>query len=250
MDQRPNDPSFPSASEALSWLIAMGADEIILEAPVDRFLTPASAEKPGVLPQTQHTTPVAPVASASSADTCNTMAELAQALNYFETHPLRKSATQLSFFEGREGAQILIISDRPRNDEDRSGMVFAGKARILLENMLAAIDLKIADVAMMNMIPWRPPGNRSPTENEINLVLPFAKRALELLKPKFILAFSSVPGQYLAGGDASILRQRGKWQSVNNAPLLATLHPDELLKFPLHKKMAWRDLQLFREKIK
>ncbi len=249
MDQRPNDPISPSASEAFGWLIAMGADEIILEQPVDRFVTPVVAEKPKAIEASQNVKSSAVVANSSGAENCNTLAELTQALNYFETHPLRKSATQLSFFEGPEDAQILLFSDRPRNEEDRSGMVFAGKARALLENMLAAIDVKIADVAMINLIPWRPPGNRSPTENEINLALPFAKRALQLLNPKFILAFSSVPGQYLAGGDPSILRQRGKWQNLNEAMMLATLHPDELLKFPLHKKMAWRDLQLFRDRL-
>jgi uracil-DNA glycosylase len=247
MDEKPNDPAFDSASNALSWLVSMGADEIVLEHPVNRFAAPVVLEKPKPAPVLLKPTSVA---APSQAETCNSIAELTQALNYFESHPLRKSATQLSFFEGPQDAEILLISDRPRNEEDRSGLVFAGKSRVLLENMLAAIQLKIEDVGLMNLIPWRPPGNRSPTENEINLVLPFAKRALEILKPKFILAFSSVPGQYLAGGDASILRQRGKWQHVNAAQMLATLHPDELLKFPLHKKMAWRDLQIFRDGLK
>jgi uracil-DNA glycosylase len=213
---------------------------------VDRFVANVVMEKPKPLIVVAKPA----IATPSQAEACNSIAELTQALNYFEAHPLRKSATQLSFFEGPEAAEILLISDRPRNEEDRSGLVFAGKSRVLLENMLAAIQLKIEDVGLLNLIPWRPPGNRSPTENEINLVVPFAKRALEILKPKFILAFSSVPGQYLAGGDASILRQRGKWQHVNAAQMVATLHPDELLKFPLHKKMAWRDLQIFRDGLK
>ncbi len=230
----------------------MGADEIHLEQPLDRFAASLIVEKPKPAAAAAFVVPTKPAAAMhapSQADSCNSIADLTQALNYFESHPLRKSATQLSFFEGPETADILIISDRPRSEEDRSGLVFAGKSRVLLENMLTAIQLKIENIAMMNLIPWRPAGNASPTEAQINLILPFAKRALELLKPKFILAFSSVPGQYLAGGDQSILRQRGKWQTVNGAPMMATLHPDELLKFPLHKKMAWRDLQLFRDKL-
>jgi uracil-DNA glycosylase len=246
MHEKPNDPAFDSASDALSWLIAMGADEITLEQPVDRFAASLVADKPKALAPQVRATPEKEIAP-SQALNCNSIAELTQALNYFESHPLRKSATQLSFFEGREDAEILIISDRPRNEEDRSGLVFAGKSRVLLENMLAAIDLKIHDVGMLNLVPWRPAGNASPTEAQIKLVLPFAQRALEILKPKFILAFSALPGQYLAGGDVSILRQRGKWQDVNGIQMLATLHPDELLKFPLHKKMAWRDLQIFRD---
>ena len=183
------------------------------------------------------------------AEACGTIEALTQALNYFDANPLRKSATQLSFIEGNLTSPILIMGDRPRNEEDRSGQVFAGKSRVLLQAMLAAIDVKIEDVAMANFIAWRPPGNRAPLENEIAMCLPFAARAIELIQPKLILSFGAIAGQYLAGGDASIIRQRGKWQAVGAAALLATLHPDELLKFPAQKKLAWRDLLAFRLKL-
>jgi uracil-DNA glycosylase len=104
-------------------------------------------------------------------------------------------------------------------------------------------------VMLMNFIPWRPPGNRQPLENEIAACLPFAARAIALAGPKLILSLGSLGGQYLGGGDASIIRQRGKWLSVDDTPLLATLHPDELLKAPTQKKLAWRDLQNFKAKI-
>ncbi len=261
METKPDDAvnaaGFSSAADAMAWLVAMGADEIILENPVDRFAESAKAEK--AKPAPTHNFVAAPpprpvpvavaITAATAPEQCNSIADLRQALNFFESHPLRKSATQLSFFEGPETAQILIVSDRPRNEEDKSGLVFAGKARILLANMLGAIQLKLEDVALMNLIPWRPPGNRHPSEAEISAVLPFARRALDLVKPRLILSFGALPGQHLAGGDASILRQRGKWHTLGNSALLATLHPDELLKHPLQKKLAWRDLQVFSERL-
>lgn len=262
METKPDDAvsaaGFSSAADALAWLVAMGADEIILETPVNRFAESAKAEKaksapaPALVaapPPPRPTQRAVAITAATAPEQCNSLADLRQALNFFESHPLRKSATQLSFFEGPETAQILILSDRPRNEEDKSGLVFAGKARVLLTNMLKAIQLNLEDVALMNLIPWRPPGNRHPTEAEIGAVLPFARRALEILKPRLILSFGALPGQHLAGGDASILRQRGKWHALGETALMSTLHPDDLLKHPLQKKMAWRDLLLFSERL-
>ena len=124
------------------------------------------------------------------------------------------------------------------------------KESLLLTNMLAAIGLKIEDVALMNLLPWRVLGGAAPRPADVQAVLPFTKRAMELVQPKFILAISALPGQHLAGGDASIQRQRGKWLDAGGIPLLATLHPEELLRTPTLKRMAWRDLQLFQEKLK
>lgn len=244
---------FASAADALAWLVAAGADEIVLDAPIDRFADSAKAEKPRVaapVPQpVRQPPPVSTITAATSPETLNSLAELVQALNFFEAHPLRKNAMNLSFHEGPERAEILIISDRPRSEEDKSGLVFAGKARILLTNMLIAIGLKIEDVALLNLVPWRPAGNAAPKEPEITAVLPFARRAVQLIQPRLILGFSALPGQYLAAGDASILRQRGKWLNAGGPHFLSTLHPDELLKHPLQKKNAWRDLLAFKEKL-
>ncbi len=249
-DQQPND---MNPAEALAWLVEMGADEIVGEVAIDRFAASIVVEKakpvavetvrPATLPDQSAAN------AAAQADACGTIEVLTQALNYFDANPLRKSATQLSFIEGNLNSPILIMGDRPRNEEDRSGQVFAGKSRVLLQAMLAAIDVKIDDVAMMNFIAWRPPGNRAPLENEIAMCMPFAVRAIEIMQPKVILSFSAIAGEYLAGGDASIIRQRGKWQAVGAAAFMATLHPDELLKFPAQKKLAWRDLLAFRMKL-
>lgn len=248
-DQQPND---MNPAEALAWLMEMGADEILSEAAVDRFAASLVVEKPKPVaapPTRAATLPDQSAADAmAQAAACGTIDALTQAQNYFDANPLRKSATQLSFIEGNLQSSILIVGDRPRNEEDKSGQVFAGKSRVLLNAMLAAIDLKIDDVALMNFIPWRPPGNRAPSENEIAMCLPFASRAIELIRPKMILSFGAIAGQYLASGDASVLRQRGKWLAVNGIPVMTTFHPDELLKLPAQKKLAWRDLLAFKMK--
>ncbi|MEP6826523.1 MAG: uracil-DNA glycosylase [Aestuariivirga sp.] len=251
MEFKPTDLGFASASEALAWLVAMGADEIVLDQPIDRFAESAKL----VAPAAPKAAPPAIAQSASvphSADASglNSITEITQALNFLDSHPLKKTASKLSFFEGPERADILIISDHPRKEEDRSGLVFADKARLLLTNMLVAIGLKIEDLALMNLLPWRVLGGAAPRPADVQAVLPFAKRAVELVQPKFILAISALPGQHLAGGDASIQRQRGKWLDAGGIPLLATLHPEELLRTPTLKRMAWRDLQLFQEKLK
>ena len=247
MEFKPTDLGFNSAADALAWLVAMGADEIVLDEPVDRFSETAKIVVPvgpkAVAQLMQLTQP-------ADASELNSMTEIIQALNFLDNHPLKKSASKLSFFEGPERADILIIADHPRKEEDRSGLVFADKARLLLSNMLAAIGLKLEDVALMNLLPWRVLGGAAARPNDVLAVLPFAKRAVELVQPKFILAFSALPGHYLAGGDASIQRQRGKWLDAAGVPMLATLHPEELLRTPTLKRMAWRDLQLFQEKLR
>ncbi|MDE2383592.1 MAG: uracil-DNA glycosylase [Alphaproteobacteria bacterium] len=259
MESKPADTlegsGFASAADALAWLVALGADEITLDQPVDRFAesakaaAPAPRPAPAFQPAPPPPAPAAPAIPMGEAAGLNSIAEIAQALNFFEAHPLRKNAMKLSFFEGPEQARVLVISDHPRKEEDRHGLVFAEKSRLLLTNMLAAIGLRLEDVALMNLIPWRPLGGAAPKPAELNPVLPFAKRAIELVRPSVILAFSALPGQHLANGDASILRQRGRWMQVAGIPMLATLHPEELLKFPQHKRLAWRDLLAFKEKL-
>jgi hypothetical protein len=194
-----NDMSPEAAAQALAWLVAMGADEIVADAPMDRFAASAiktivaEAAKPAPLLQPVSAAPPVPPSQVAAdaralASSANSLADLKQALAFFNDHPLRKGATKLSFLEGPETARVLLIGDKPRNEEDKSGQVFAGKSRELLARMLAAIDLSLDDVAMINFIPYRPPGNRAPSDIEIASSHPFALRAIELLSPRFILA--------------------------------------------------------------
>ena len=239
---------FSGPAETLAWLIDMGADEIVLEQAVDRFAESAKLAPPAQKPVVSK--PIAPIAPSTDTSSLNSIADITQALNFLDNHPLKKSASKVSFYEGPEQARILLISDSPRKEEDRSGLVFADKARLLVSNMLTAIGLKLEDVALINLLPWRVLGARAPNASEVMPTLAFIRRAIELVQPQAILAFSALPGHYLAGGDASIQRQRGKWLDVGGIPLLATLHPEELLRTPTLKRQAWRDLQIFQEKLK
>ena len=260
MAEMANDISPEAARAALAWLCAMGADEVIAETALDRFQATAAAlqakaiaPKP-VVAQPNSSPPLVPAQVAIDArglaSSVSNLADLKQALAFFDAHPLRKGSTNLCFLEGPETARFLIIGDKPRNEEDKSGQVFAGKSRELLRRMLAAIDVSLEDVALLNFVPYRPPGNRAPSEPEISASHPFALRAVELVKPHFILGFGALAGHYLAGGEASILKQRGRWLKIGEADFISTLHPDELLKFPQQKKLAWRDLLALKEKLK
>jgi uracil-DNA glycosylase len=274
MTQSHSDLTPAAAASALAWLVEMGADEVLLDHPVNRLVAVPIADAPvAKVPRVQLQPPPAAVAwkateaagdlqaeAAQRAAACTTLAELQAALTSFDSHPLRKTASSLCLNGGAEQSRILVLCDRPRTEEDRSGDVLAGKHQVLAERMLAAIGLSgfearegFEQVMLANIIPWRPPGNRAPTELETNLCLPFARRLIEIVQPKIILCFGALPGQVLAGGEESIQKARGKWLSLTigagQIPLITTFHPETLLKSPGSKRLAWQDLQAFREKL-
>lgn len=259
------------AAAMLLWLREMGADEALADAPVNRFAgTPA-----GAAPEPSKPAPQRPAASAASATAAvaaegeasvehlhaaaraaTSLSELSDLLGRFDAHPLRRTASKLCFVEEQADARVLVIADRPRNEEDRNGKVFADKNEVLFQRMLAAIGLGAGSgaeeqepVSLLSFLPWRPPGNRPPIELECRLILPFAERAIALLRPRAILAFGALPGQWLAGGSESIQRQRGNWMMAGHVPLLSTFHPEALLKSPALKRLAWHDLLAFRAKL-
>lgn len=271
MSQSPNAASLSAAeaAAALLWLREMGADEILGADPVNRFAAPppvvaaapprAAPPRPSAPPSPPPPQPRAALEAEASMEQVHaaarqapTLAALAELLDTFQAHPLRRTASRLCFTEATPGARILVMCDRPRSEEDRSGKIFADKHEVLFQRMLAAIGLggeAGVPVSLLSFLPWRPPGNRPPTELECRMILPFAERALALLQPQIILAFGGLPGQWLAGGAESIQRQRGTWLTAGNVPLLSTFHPESLLKSPALKRLAWLDLLAFRAKL-
>ena len=247
MQTKQNDMNPGDAQAALAWLIEMGADEIVGEAPVNRF---AAVVAPSVVaaPPTKF---VPAVAAPSSADACNSLAELQAALNALEDFPLKKTASNLCFSGGDPQSKVMIIGDVPGRDEDIEGKVFAGQNLVLLEKMLGAIGLSAASTSSFNFIPWRPPGNRTPTDTEIQICQPYITRAIELCRPKFILCLGGHPAQRLSGKSDGLLSLRGKWFDLvvgrEKIPVLASFHPSYLLKQPGQKRLAWRDLLSFKE---
>lgn len=262
-DMMPED-----AALALRWLADMGAEELIGEQPVNRFavapqVTPVPAN-PLVQPAAPVVTPGAarmlfPPAGTTSAAACKTLDDIVTALAAFDACPLKKTATRLCFADGNRQARVMLVGEAPGRDEDIQGKPFVGKSGQLLDRMLSAIGLsrnaenRDNAVFITNIIFWRPPGNRTPTETESLMCLPFVLRAIEIVAPDFIVCLGATPTQRLTGKADGILKLRGRWMTANvggrNIPLLPTLHPAYLLRQPNQKRLAWRDLLTLRQMI-
>jgi DNA polymerase len=239
----------------LDWYRAVGVDLAVGETPVDRFAAsaaaprprPAAVEEPVVA---QFAVPDDTQALAAGAAT---MAELRAVMEAYEGCALKKRATQLCFADGNPEAEIMLVGEGPGEQEDQAGKPFVGKAGQLLDRMLAAIGLDRTKVFIANMVPWRPPGNREPSPEELALCAPFLHRQIELVAPKVLVTLGNVPTKALFGTTQGITRTRGQWQdlTVNGHSMraLPMLHPAYLLRLPAAKAMAWRDLLSLRRAI-
>ena len=258
MDPRQNDMTPHDAAEALRWLSEMGADEIIGENPVNRLVAPApkAAPAPVRAAPAPAATPVA-MPPGASAGQYGSLAEIAQALEGFDACPLKKTATRLCYADGNPAARVMLVGEAPGREEDIEGRPFVGRSGQLLDRMLAAVGLsrtaqdRESGVFITNAIFWRPPGNRTPTEAETQMCLPFLLRTIELQKPDVIVCLGATPAHRLTGRTDGILKLRGKWVTASiggrNIPLLPTLHPAYLLRQPAQKRLAWRDLLSLRQ---
>jgi uracil-DNA glycosylase family 4 len=236
--------------ETLAWQLELGADEAIGEMPVDRFAETA-AETAAAATAAIVTTPATPRALAQTAAT---LEELAEAMRGFDGSLLKMSARSFVFCDGVPGARVMVIGEAPGSDEDRIGKPFVGRAGQLLDRMLAAIGLSRTAPApedaayITNILPWRPPGNRTPSEDEALLFLPFVERHIELARPDFILSLGNTPTKALLNTTTGIKRLRGHWarHAATGLPLLPSFHPAYLLRTPADKRLAWRDLLALR----
>jgi DNA polymerase len=191
------------------------------------------------------------VASArGQAASAGTLDELREKLGAFEGCALKNAATQLVFADGAPDARVMIIGEGPGAEEDRIGKPFVGKAGQLLDKMLAAIGLDRTKVYIANVVPWRPPGNRAPTPQELALCLPFIRRQIELVSPDFLVLLGASSAQTLLNEKEGIMRLRGHWHDYDcgdrKIKALPMLHPAYLLRAPLKKAQAWRDLRSLR----
>jgi DNA polymerase len=248
----------------------MGVDAPLEEAPIDRLVarTNVPAAPAPAVPASQdfHETPpefatfdapperrapiAVPVAEAenlarTAAAAATTLDELRAALAAFEGCNLRLTATNLVFADGTPGSRVMFVGEAPGRDEDLQGLPFVGRAGQLFDRMLKAIGLARTDVYIANIVPWRPPGNRTPTPQETASCRPFMIRQIQLANPDFLVCLGGVSMRELFGLDG-ILRQRGKWRDydtgIRTIRAMAMLHPAYLLRQPLHKRLAWRDL--------
>ncbi len=251
----------------LDWYRAAGVDLAVVDDPVDRFAQkptiPAPAiQRPGLAtpapaaaPQPQPAGLIGgdPSEARRLAATAQSLDQLRDILDAYDGCGLKHRATQLVFADGNPEAKIMLIGEAPGAEEDRQGKPFVGRSGQLLDRMLAAIGLDRTQVYIVNTVPWRPPGNRTPTPEEMELCLPFLHRQVELVAPRLVLTLGGPAMQTVFRTNAGIIKMRGQWQDVtigtHTVPALPTLHPAYLLRNPAAKQQAWRDLLSFRQKL-
>ncbi len=175
-----------------------------------------------------------------------TLEALRDAVAAFNGCNLKMSAKSLVFAQGRPGSRVMFIAEAPGRDEDRAGVPFVGPGGALFDRMLAAIGLSREAVCLSYLVPWRPPGNRKPSPQEVEICKPFAVRQIELVAPDILVFLGEGAAQALTGQADGILKLRGKWLEVPHSAgvpkAIATFHPDHLLRHPEQKRYAWRDL--------
>ena len=189
-----------------------------------------------------------------AAESARSLAELKTALESFNGCNLKNSARNTVFAEGDPSSGIMIVGPMPDADDDREGLPFTGKTGLLLDRMLAAIGLDRTKLMLTNVVPWRPPGNRSPSGPEMEICRPFIERQIALAEPKALLLLGNFTARFFFGGSGTIHTLRGQWRDVavgaGTAPAIATLHPQELLNAPASKSLAWNDLLAFKARLR
>ena len=251
------------AQALLDWYRAMGVDEAIGEVSVDRFAAPAAEAAPSTprpksktSAKTPSTTPqqnslLNGKSSGNPIETAATLADLEALAGQFEGCALKRTAKSLCFARGSDQARVMFIGEAPGRDEDLQGKPFVGRAGKLLDRMLASIGLSEDDVYITNTVYWRPPGNRTPTPQEIESCAPFLARQIELLKPDILVLLGGAAAKSILDTGEGIMRLRGKWLTYHSGgrdiPTIATLHPAYLLRTPGDKRLAWCDMLMVKQ---
>jgi uracil-DNA glycosylase len=267
--------------ELLAFYHEAGIETLVEEAPVDRFaadplppdsapaaigtqpetrlwrgstsdtsaVTSVAAPSPHVTARSGTAPPPAPdaaiMAARQAARSAASLDELRAILARFEGCALRMTATQLVFAAGTPKTRVMFVGEAPGRDEDIEGFPFVGRSGKLLDRMLAAIGLDRGSVYIANIVPWRPPGNRTPTPQESAICLPFIQRQIELSDPDMLVTLGQPATQTLLGTKDGITRTRGRLFSYHTGTreirAMPTFHPAYLLRQPLQKRLAWRD---------
>ena len=183
----------------------------------------------------------------------NLLSELRNKIKSIKNCELKKSATNLVFSDGNPNAKIMIIGEGPGANEDKEGKPFVGRAGKLLDKMLESIRLNRKNVYISNVVNYRPPQNRKPTDVEIRRYLPFLQKHIEIINPRILLLLGSTALNAIIGNEIVISKARGKWinKKIGNTEtnVIASFHPAFLMRQPDQKKHAWEDLKMIRKKI-
>jgi DNA polymerase len=243
-----------SAEALLAWYAAMGVDEAIGEVPVNSFAPPApAASRPQ--PAARQAAPKRLSVSTSPFDRSSigeatTLEALEAMVAAFDGCGLKRTAKSLCFARGSTKARLMLIGEAPGRDEDLQGKPFVGRAGQLLDRMLTSIGLDETHIYITNTVYWRPPGNRTPTPEEIEACAPFLAKQIELLSPDLLVLLGGAAAKSILGVSEGIMRLRGKWLNYScsgrDIRTLATLHPAYLLRNTSDKRLAWRDLLMIK----
>ncbi|MGE0095681.1 MAG: uracil-DNA glycosylase [Alphaproteobacteria bacterium] len=277
----------------LAWQVQAGADEAIGEAPVDRYAARPPAARPAPEPARVETPvamqvvaparamppvqapappipapsmprPAAPPLAAQStitadarerAEAAQSLDELRASVEAFDGCPLKQTATNTVFADGNPKAKVMFIGEAPGEEEDRRGLPFVGVSGQLLDRMVQHIGLDRSSFYITNVLFWRPPGNRAPTQAEVAACLPFLRRHIELVSPRILVFVGGSAASALLGRTEGIGKLRGRWMIYESpglaqaASALATYHPAYLLRSPAQKRDAWRDLLMLKAKM-
>src|SRR6266404_2191835 len=255
------DPA-PTLQQLLAFYLEAGVDCALTEEPVNRLSDPDIIARPNetappravnippaAAPVARAETVAAPEAAIQSAReaarTAPTLEALRELLEKFDGCALKFTATRLVFADGNPQARVMFVGEAPGRDEDIEGLPFVGRSGKLLDRMMAAIGLTRANAYIANIVPWRPPGNRTPTPQESATCLPFTLRQIELADPDILVCLGNPSTQTLLNSKEGILKTRGRWfpfhTGTREIRAMATLHPAYLLRQPLQKRLAWRD---------
>jgi len=187
-----------------------------------------------------------------SADKADNLEKLKKLISNIKNCTLKSNATNMVFSDGNPKSEIMLIGEAPGSNEDQEGLPFVGRAGSLLDKMLASIDLDRKNVYISNIINYRPPENRRPTEDEMNRYLPFIRKHIEIIAPKILVLLGSTAMNALISNDAVISKVRGQWLEKEfgqcKTSVIVTFHPAFLMRQPTQKKLAWVDLKMIRDK--
>src|SRR6267142_2605536 len=256
----------PSLQQLLAFYLEAGVDCALTDEPVNRLSDPDIIPIPGsretALPKPVRTIPAtvsvargettpapeaAIVSAREAARTAPSLEVLRALLENFDGCALKSTATRLVFADSNPQARIMFVGEAPGREEDIEGLPFVGRSGKLLDRMIAAIGLDRSSAYIANVIPWRPPGNRTPTPQETQICLPFIQRQIELVNPDVLVTLGNPSTQTLLSTREGIMKTRGRWFDYDTGTrmirALATFHPAYLLRSPSYKRMAWQDLR-------
>jgi uracil-DNA glycosylase len=265
----------PTVQQLLAFYLEAGVDCALGDAPVDRLAEPDSVpaaaagpreivpprpsrEIPAAMPAAPRADVVlAPDEAISSAReaarTAPSLEALRALLENFEGCALKHTATRLVFADGNPQARVMFVGEAPGREEDIEGLPFVGRSGKLLDRMIAAIGLDRSKAYIANVIPWRPPGNRTPTPLETQICLPFVQRQIELVNPDVLVTLGNPSTQTLLSTREGIMKTRGKWFDYDTGTrtirAIATFHPAYLLRSPSYKRMTWLDLRTIAKEL-